>query len=75
LTTCASPAVSYAALTVAIDVTTCSFASLQDWLFDLQIAFPGNQHLIRVLQAEIGRREDLIPPVASPAWVAAALPY
>ena len=75
MTTCASPAVSYAALTVAIDCTTWSFSSLQDWLFDLQITFPGNQHLIRVLQAEIGRREDALPPVASPAWVAAALPY
>ena len=75
MTTSASPAVSFAALTMAIDVTAFSFSTLQDWLFDLQIAFPGNQHLIRCLQAEIGRREDRIPPLVLPEWEGEALPY
>ena len=60
---------------MAIDVTAFSFSTLQEWLFDLQIAFPGNQHLIRCLQAEIGRREDLIPPLVLPEWEGGALPY
>jgi hypothetical protein len=61
---------------MARDFSSWSFPALQEWLFDLQITLPGNQHLIRLLQAEIARREDGQPGVHSPAWVAALqLPY
>lgn len=43
---------------MARDFSSWSFPALQEWLFDLQITLPGNQHLIRLLQAEIARRED-----------------
>ena len=44
--------------------------------FSMSPDMPGNQHLIRLLQAEIARREDAQPAVHGPAWVAALqLPY
>lgn len=67
---------SFAALTVARDFSSWSFASIEEVLFDLQIVFPGNQHLIRLLQAEIARREDALPQRPSPSWVESLpLPY
>ena len=67
---------SFAALTVARDLSTWSFSGLEELLFDLQIFYPGNQHLIRLLQAEIGRREDAQPrrPALS-SLIALRLPY
>jgi hypothetical protein len=68
--------VSFAALTVARDLSTWSFSGLEEVLFDLQIFYPGNQHLIRLLQAEIGRREDAQPRRPAPSSLAALqLPY
>ncbi|MFM8526418.1 MAG: hypothetical protein ACKOCM_12485 [Cyanobacteriota bacterium] len=76
MTTSASPTVSFAALTVARDFSAWSFSGLQEVLLDLQIFLPGNQHLIRLLQAEIARREDAQPAVQGPASVAALeLPF
>ena len=60
---------SFAALTVALDVSAWSFSGLEEWLLDLQIVYPGNQHLIRLLQAEIGRREDAQPRRPLQPWV------
>ena len=60
---------SFAALTVARDFSSLSFAAIEEELFDLQIVFPGNQHLIRLLQAEIARREDALPQRHSPSWL------
>lgn len=73
-----SPAVSFAALTMARDFSSWSFPALQEWLFDLQISLPGNQHLIRLLQAEIARREDAAvepEPEHSCALAGLVLPY
>lgn len=76
MTASISPAVSFAALTVARDFSAWSFSGLQEVLLDLQIFHPGNRHLIRLLQAEIGRREDAQPQRPSPSWVVALqLPY
>jgi len=61
--------VSFAALTVARDFPSLSFAAIEEELFDLQIVFPGNQYLIHLLQAEIARREDSLPQRSSPSWV------
>ena len=71
---------SFAALTVARDFSAWSFSGLQEVLLDLQICHPGNRHLIRLLQAEIGRREDAQPQPQpqrpAPSWVVALqLPY
>ena len=67
---------SFAALTVARDFSAWSFSGLEEVLFDLQIFYPGNQHLIRLLQAEIGRREDAQPQRPAPSsLVALQLPY
>ena len=67
---------SFAALTVARDFSVWSFSCLEEVLFDLQIFYPGNQHLIRLLQAEIGRREDAQPRRPAPSsLVALQLPY
>ena len=76
LTASISPAVSFAALTMARDFSSWSFPALQEWLFDLQISLPGNQHLIRLLQAEIARREDAaVEPEHSCALAGLLLPY
>ena len=67
---------SFAALTVARDFSAWSFSGLEEVLFDLQIFYPGNQHLIRLLQAEIGRREDAQPQRPAPSsLLALQLPY
>ena len=60
---------SFAALTVARDFSVWSFSGLEEVLFDLQIFYPGNQHLIRLLPAEIDRREDAQPRRPALSWV------
>ena len=76
MTASISPAVSFAALTVARDFSAWSFSALQDLVLDLQIFLPGNRYLIQLLQAEISRREDALPKRPALSWVEALpLPF
>jgi hypothetical protein len=75
LTPSASPAVSFAALTVAPSFSSWSFCDLDDWCTTLENQFPGNRYFIPLLNAELNRRLALMPPVVVDPELEAIIPF
>ena len=75
MTPSASPAVSFAALTVAPSFSSWSTCDLDDWCTTLENFFPGNRYLIPLLSAELNRRWPAMPPVVFDPMLDALIPF